>query len=95
MIKLSQNSMPLDSNNRGIVLAEANFDQPSKEEKMARRRYQDPKPKREGRWWYLIYWEDVSEDGEIIRKRIRENLAPATMPERASTVKSPSSATTM
>ena len=49
---------------------------------MARRRYQGPKPKREGRWWYLIYWEDVSEDGEIIRKRIREKLAPATMPER-------------
>lgn len=66
----------------GIVLAEASFDQPSKEEKMARRRYQDPKPKREGKWWYLLIWQDEFRDGMRIRKRRREKLASATMPER-------------
>ena len=49
---------------------------------MARRRYQDPKPKREGRWWYLLYRQDVVENGRRIRKRKREKLAPATTPER-------------
>ncbi len=82
MSKLLQNSMPLNPNGRGIVLAEANFDQPSKEEKMARRRYQDPKPRREGHWWYLLYRQDTVENGRRTRIRKREKLAPATMPER-------------
>ena len=49
---------------------------------MARRRYQDPKPKREGRWWYLLFRQDTVENGKRTRKRKREKLAPATMPER-------------
>ncbi len=83
--------MPLSDQNlrsqarhgRGIVLAEANFDQPSKEEKMARRRYQDPKPRREGKWWYVLIWKEVIDKiAGTKRKRKREKLAPATMPER-------------
>lgn len=46
---------------------------------MAKRRYQDPKPKREGNFWYLLTWEDGPQG---IRKRKREKLAPASMPAR-------------
>jgi integrase len=65
-----------------MVLGEANFGEPSKGEKMARRRYQAPKPVKEGRWWYLLYRQDEFENGRRIRKRKREKLAPATMLER-------------
>lgn len=49
---------------------------------MARRRFQDPAPKREGKWWYLIYWQDVFVNGTSARKRKRHKLAPAEFPER-------------
>jgi len=49
---------------------------------MARRRFQDPKPQRLGKWWYLLCWQDEFEEGRRIRKRKRIKLAPATMPER-------------
>ena len=49
---------------------------------MARRRFQAPKPKRRGKWWCLLYWQDDFIDGRRIRKRKRINLAPAEMPER-------------
>ena len=48
-------------------------------EAMAKRRYQDPKPKREGNFWYLLTWEDGPHG---TRKRKREKLAPASMPVR-------------
>jgi hypothetical protein len=48
-------------------------------EAMAKRRHQNPKPKRSGNFWYLLTWEDAS-DGT--RKRKREKLAPASMPVR-------------
>jgi integrase len=69
---------------RDIVNVETNFGEPSKGdfEKMARRRYQDPKPIRAGKWWYLLSWQDEFEKGRRIRKRKREKLAPAAMPER-------------
>ena len=51
-------------------------------EKMARRRFQNPEPKRLGRWWYLLLWQDEFLAGKRIRKRKRIRLAPATMPER-------------
>ena len=67
-----------------VTLGETNFGEPSKGdfEKMARRRFQDPKPVRQGNWWYLLYWQDEFENGRRIRKRKREKLAPATMLER-------------
>ena len=49
---------------------------------MARRRYQDPIPKREGNFWYLLHWSDVFIDGRRTRKRKRLKIAPATMGER-------------
>jgi len=49
---------------------------------MARRRYQEPKPKKQGRWWYLLYWQDEFVNGKRVRKRKRVKLAPAEMKER-------------
>jgi integrase len=70
---------------RGIVSGEANLGRPLKWEdfdKMAKRRFQDPKPKREGNWWYLLYWHDVFAHGKSTRKRKRQRLAPADLSER-------------
>src|SRR5690242_15935618 len=57
---------------------------PSREEfeKMARRRFQNPKPHRLGRWWYILINEDVIIDGRRIRKRKRVKLAPEKTPMR-------------
>jgi integrase len=49
---------------------------------MARRRFQDPKPARLGKWWYLLCWQDEFIGGRRIRKRKRIKLALASMPER-------------
>lgn len=67
-----------------MLLHEANPGKPSKGdfESMARRRFQSPEPKREGKWWYLLYWQDEFENGRRVRKRKREKLAPATIPLR-------------
>jgi integrase len=67
-----------------MLLHEANSGKPSKGdfESMARRRFQSPEPKREGKWWYLLYWHDELKDGRRVRRRKREKLAPATMPLR-------------
>ena len=51
-------------------------------EAMARRRFQNVQPKREGRWWYLLYWQDVFVNGTSTRKRKRHKLAPAQVAER-------------
>jgi integrase len=69
---------------RGIVQLEANFGEPSKGvfESMARRRFQSPEPKREGKWWYLLYWQDEFIKGSRVRRRKRAKLAPAAIPER-------------
>src|SRR5436190_22270038 len=67
-------------NHRGTLLPEATPGKPSQREdleKMARRRFQAPTPKRVGRWWYLLYWQDEFENGRRIRKRKRMKLAPA------------------
>jgi integrase len=49
---------------------------------MAKRRFQDPQPRREGNFWYLLHWQDSFTDGISTRKRQRVRIAPATMPER-------------
>jgi len=51
-------------------------------EEVTKRRFQAPEPERSGRWWYVRYWDDVSEGGTLIRKRKRHKLAPATTGER-------------
>jgi integrase len=69
---------------RDIVSSKANPARQLSEdtEKMARRRFQNPQPKRIGNWWYLLLWVDEFLSGRRIRKRKRTRLAPATMPER-------------
>ncbi len=47
---------------------------------MARRRYQNPKPERRGRWWTLRFWQNADVNGKRMQKRVR--LAPVTMPAR-------------
>jgi hypothetical protein len=49
---------------------------------MARRRFQSPEPKRSGKWWYLLHWQDAIVGGSIVRRRKRIKLAPAAMPAR-------------
>lgn len=49
-------------------------------EKMARRRYQAPKPVKRGAWWVLRYWQDEFVGEKRVRVRKRERIAPATMP---------------
>jgi hypothetical protein len=49
---------------------------------MARRRYQKPKPRLEGRQWVLYYCDDEFSNGERRRKKKRHVLGPATMGER-------------
>lgn len=49
---------------------------------MARRRFQNPKPRKEGNWWVLYYWQDEFRNGERGRWKKRQKLALATMKER-------------
>ncbi len=49
---------------------------------MARRRFQQPTPKRRGKWWTLLFWQDEFQNGRRIRKRKRVKIAPAILPER-------------
>jgi integrase len=51
-------------------------------EAMSKRRFQDPRPKREGNFWYLLCWQDCFVEGNPVRKRQRLKIAPATMAER-------------
>ena len=69
----------------GKLLRETNFGAgPSQEEfqKMARRRFQAPAPRKEGRFWYILTWQDEIRNGKRTRRRRRVKLAPATMAER-------------
>ncbi len=70
---------------RGDTLAhEANSGYPLKGdfERMAKRRFQNPKPFREGSYWWIKPWTDESIEGRMVRKQKRIKLAPATMKER-------------
>jgi integrase len=49
---------------------------------MARRRFQDPKPRRRGNWWNIQVRQDVFVDGKLQRSNKRVRLAPAAMTER-------------
>jgi hypothetical protein len=70
-------------NGRGNVLGETHTGGPSGGyDQMARRRFQNPTPRKEGRKWVLYYYDDVFSDGEGRRKRLRKVLGPATMRER-------------
>jgi len=49
---------------------------------MAARRYQQPKPFREGHWWRINPWQDEFKEGRLERKRKRMKVCPAETPER-------------
>ena len=51
-------------------------------EKMARRRFQDPKPEIHGKYWTIVVRKDEFRDGRMVRGRERVRLALATEPER-------------
>jgi integrase len=84
MEDLGHNSQMTARPERVIVLPEANFGLPLKGdfERMARRRFQSPKPFREGNWWWINPWQDEFIEGRIVRKRKRMKVAPATLSER-------------
>src|SRR5215831_18178662 len=44
-------------------------------ERMARRRFQDPTPKRRGKWWTLRYRQDEIVDGKLTRVRKEVRIA--------------------
>ncbi len=49
---------------------------------MARRRFQDPRPFREGHWWWIKTREDVLVEGRYKRKQKRVKVCPADTPDR-------------
>ncbi len=51
-------------------------------ERMARRRFQQPTPKKRGDWWTLQVRQDDFTGGKPTRKKTRVRIAPAAMPER-------------
>ena len=69
---------------RDIVSTEANLGRPSKGdfESMARRRFQDPTPKRRGDWWTIQVRRDDFAGGNRKRTKTRVRIAPATAAER-------------
>jgi integrase len=69
---------------RGTVVSETNSVESSTQEfeKMARRRFQAPKPRVEGNFWYLSVWQDAVKNGRRTRQRKRIKLAPKAMPFR-------------
>jgi len=66
------------------VLTEANQTAPLRGDfsAMARRRFQNPNPFREGNWWWINPWQDEFKEGRHHRKRKRMKVAPADVPER-------------
>jgi integrase len=84
MNNLGQNPQMTALNEHVIVLPEANSGLPLKGdfERMARRRFQHPKPFREGAYWWIKPWTDVFVEGKLQRKQKRIKLAPASMKER-------------
>jgi hypothetical protein len=82
--KISARSLSTPDEDRAIVSAEANLGRPSRGdfEAMARRRFQDPKPKRRGKWWTIQVRRDEFVGGQIQRKKTRVRIAPATVSDR-------------
>src|ERR1700694_516189 len=84
MNRTPSNPPPPTTPNGGNVVIEANRCASSKGDfdAMARRRFQDPRPRIEGHFWVLYYWQDEFENGQRRRRKKREKLAPETVKER-------------
>ena len=67
----------------GILRAEQNRSGPSHQgggfQKMARRRYQKPRPQKRGKQWTILVREEVVDDGQRKRKVKRVPLGPASL----------------
>ena len=61
---------------------EANFEVRSLTERAMRRRFQSPSPFKEGKFWWVLHWQDELINGQRVRRRKRAKLAPAEMPLR-------------
>lgn len=48
-------------------------------ERMAKRRFQNPRPFREGNWWWINPWTDQYQEGRLVRKRQRIKVAESTV----------------
>jgi len=70
----------VDATQRRTIAPEGSSGIPTRGEleKMARRRYQEPKPQKRGLWWTLRVYEDRFEGGQRSRIRKRIRLAPVT-----------------
>jgi integrase len=81
MTRAAQRTMPEIDPTQDMIPSEATLHPASHRgfELMARRRFQDPKPFKEGKFWWLLIW-DSREKGS--RKRQRIKLAKADMPVR-------------
>src|SRR5438270_13116601 len=68
---------------RGILPSEQIRNEPSPQgggfEKMARRRYQKPTPKKRGNQWTILVREDLVQNDDCIRKVRRVPLGPTTL----------------
>jgi integrase len=84
MPSFGRNIAMTQTEGHGIVSTEANAGDPLRGdfERMSRRRFQDPKPRRRGDWWTIQVRQDVFVDGILKRSNKRVRLAPVTMPER-------------
>jgi integrase len=84
MQELGYNSQVTAPAERVIVLPEANSGLPLKGdfERMARRRFQNPTPFREGNWWWIRVWQDEFRDGKTERILKRLKVAPVTTSAR-------------
>jgi integrase len=77
----ADNTAVHSTEHRVSVTSEASSGKPSLEDfqKVARRRFQDPKPRIEGDWWYIRPWRDETIAGRVIRKRVRIKIAEASV----------------
>jgi integrase len=76
--------IPCDATKGAIVMDEANQLAPLRGDfsAMARRRFQNCKPFREGNWWWITPWQDEFKEGRIERKKKRIKVCPVDTPER-------------
>jgi integrase len=77
--------IPVALDKQVTLAVEATLVRPSAQgdfEAVSKRRFQNPKPERVGKYWYLRIREDEFSGGAATRKLKRIKLAPASMPER-------------
>jgi integrase len=68
--------MAVEANSVSLPLEGVDF------QRMTKRRFQDPKPFREGNWWWINPWQDVITKGGLTRRRKRMKVAPADLSAR-------------